>query len=102
MFEAVARETLFAYTGEGYGGSVEVRPFVDDLNLILDFYAQVDFCSEAKMCDREILMGYFCPRAAEFLTRHRRLIAFYREFEGSGGQRHELDRFLDKCSQAED
>ncbi|MEO1681157.1 MAG: hypothetical protein AAFU80_23670 [Pseudomonadota bacterium] len=101
LFAAIAKETLFADTGDNGDREFRVRPFVDDLNLILDFYAQVDFCLEAEMCDGEILLGYFCPRAEEFQSRHQRLIAFYRDFEGSGDQRHELERFTDKCRTAD-
>lgn len=96
-FDLIAKETLFGYTGVDTGADTGIKPFLSQFLEIMDFYARVGFCLDAKICDADITRRYFCPRASAFEQHHRRLIAYYQDYVGTKGWSDELDRLNRNC-----
>lgn len=93
IFGDIARETLFGFTGGGEAATA----FLPDLLRIADFYAEVRFCGSSQICNAQILTSFFCPKATQFLTAHRRLLSFYETFSNSGDVTAGLLGFAETC-----
>lgn len=98
IFDSVAKETFFGFDGEVSAPESGLEAFLDEFLDITDFYARVNFCIDAEICDRPILTRYFCPRAATFHRRHRRLMAWYAAYSNTEDWNAGLESLVGICA----
>ena len=94
LFDALAKEVLFGFTGTP---GQTVRPLLPELFQIADFYGEVGFCIQHQMCDADILRSHFCPRAARFKVGRARLIDYYTSYSSSGVWFDGMEEFMALC-----
>lgn len=96
-FDFAAKETLFGYDGELSAPDSGLEPYLDEMQDITDFYAQVSFCIDASICDADVLTRYICPRAESFAMQNERLMAWYANYSNIKDWNRGLTSLLETC-----
>lgn len=95
LFDAVAKDVLFGFTDDPDRTAV---PLLPEIFRIADFYGEVGFCVAQGMCARDVLKGFFCPRARQTAQSNARVMDYYSDYSSSGEWKDGMDAFLEMCS----
>lgn len=96
-FDAIAKDVFFGFDGEVGPPDSGIEPYADEILTIADFYARVEFCAAAEICDQEILNRYFCPRAVSFADRNERLLSWYSTYSDMEAWNNGLATLVGTC-----